>query len=461
MNNLVELEVRRQMCGLFTNIVATEGKMFICLKSTYDIPTVFYQLKCVERIFLCLYYGPVPPELEHNLRRRGMEDDADFNLHDCSKFIHQLALFRAVRACRDNDSRVPLSSDPVMAGAQEDETRGTVFHEFSWRIRCRGSWRKSNSEKLANALQRATIAACEPAGETTNGAILKHHEVVLHISDVGAFVGLPLTQRTLSLRASALRLRASPVTGDVDDAGLARGGAPGSGGVRSTVAYGMCLRAETAVAAARSEGGDGRCMCGDVALDPVCGRGGVVLEAMRAWPATLILASDISLGRLDEARKSVQHAESDGAACAIVDFIACDAARLPLRRGWVTCVLADLPFGVQHAVFHSRDSGTPDEGHPPADGGEVMAGAPKAGAVGGNDRLGGAGRSMVRAVLSEALRVTVDRAAVCLLTAHESDVRATALETAAWNVVARDEVQLGKMQGVAMLTLIRSHSCSS
>jgi hypothetical protein len=430
MESLAELEVRSRLFGLFTNIFITEGKMFIGMNSVDTIPESFYQLKCVERIFLCLYFGPIPEEVQSVLRNNLTSDDKTLNPCECREFVASLGLKAAVQACRNSSSRSSGQAELSCADVAEKVDRGGI----SWRVRCRGSWRKCNTEALAQALYVSTNIV-------ENAEVIQvespQDEVVVHISDAGAFVGLALTKRTLSLRASALR--------SVSDADASHGKKGSKCGVRSTVAYGMCLRSETCASRA-ADGRDGGSTAGAVVLDPVCGRGGVLLEAMRAWPAGFVLGSDVCMTRLVEAQLAVAEARLPAAtreegAGGIVELIACDATALPLRAGWVTRVVADMPFGKQHRLFSPRshsETRTDDKGAPIGD-------------------EGGDGMRMVQGVMREAWRVTAEKATACILTAHEKELGACASVGGEWEVVERDSVQLGTLQGIAMVTLLRIH----
>ena len=435
MEKLAELEIRNCLFGLFTEITVMEGKMLIGMKSMKEIPENFYRLKCVERIFLCLYFGPVTQELEHALRTTTMSEIIATD--DLRCFVSSLRLNAAFRICRGSPSYLHA---PLQVCCQENTWKG-----ITWRIRCRGSWRKCDTSVLAQALH---IATAESRSDFFSEDVQHEQlEVVVHVSDTGAFFGLPLTERTLSLRASALR-------SEVEYNYLQE---RSRGGVRSTVAYGMCLRSESSAQSAE-DFGDARYYrtVGDVILDPVCGKGGILLEAMRAWPAAFILGTDISVAQLAEARLAVGNVTGDATTmCGIVELIACDAAALPLRAGWVTRVLADLPFGRQHACFASRGEGEPRSAHGDRTTPTCTTQARTDCSEGTGKDEAGDGGGMVRAVLGEAWRVTAAGATACLLTVHETEVRAAVAESGEWGVVEIDPVQLGIFQGAAMVTLQR------
>lgn len=145
--------------------------------------------------------------------------------------------------------------------------------------------------------------------------------------------------------------------------GLAAGGASLSArpdipqpGLRSTVAWAVARLALGEPA--RTE--DNICVAGRqqrpsslLVCDPLCGRGSLVLEAVRDWPAVQILAGDAALGvdsgdllrsALQNNLQAVATARGSG-----VDIAVQDVRALPYRDGSIDVLLTDPPFGKQHS----------------------------------------------------------------------------------------------------------------
>ena len=91
---------------------------------------------------------------------------------------------------------------------------------------------------------------------------------------------------------------------------------------------------------------------GATIVDPMAGRGSLLVEALRLAPTARAVGVDASAAQLAAAARNLQALRLGGAGalasrCALVEG---DATRLPLPAASADVVLSDLPFGVQHAL---------------------------------------------------------------------------------------------------------------
>ena len=89
---------------------------------------------------------------------------------------------------------------------------------------------------------------------------------------------------------------------------------------------------------------------GATVLDPLCGRGGTLLEAAVVQPlAARLIGCDRNDAQLEGALANARAAANVGRSGApSIEWMAADCRRLPMRSGVVDVVLADLPFGKRH-----------------------------------------------------------------------------------------------------------------
>lgn len=89
---------------------------------------------------------------------------------------------------------------------------------------------------------------------------------------------------------------------------------------------------------------------GDLVVDPMCGRGALLVEAASAWPEASYIGSDMSKGQMF---KSASNVKGAGLA-ARVSLLRADATQLPLCTGSVDKLLCDLPFGQNHGSYEGN-----------------------------------------------------------------------------------------------------------
>lgn len=90
---------------------------------------------------------------------------------------------------------------------------------------------------------------------------------------------------------------------------------------------------------------------GEVVLDPMAGRGVVLLEAAAFWPYSIYLGSDHDPEQLAHSHENLDHAVERGVLPSeSVAFLKADCRCLPLVECSVDVVLCDLPFGRQYGA---------------------------------------------------------------------------------------------------------------
>ncbi|XP_074646228.1 tRNA (guanine(6)-N(2))-methyltransferase THUMP3-like [Tubulanus polymorphus] len=139
-------------------------------------------------------------------------------------------------------------------------------------------------------------------------------EVVLNINDNDVSVMIPLTRKSLHRRNMS---NLGPTT------------------LRATIAYNMLRLCKI--------------KAGDVVCDPMCGSGGIPIEAAVCWPSSVHLAGDIheigcnrtvqNVCDLNVHRKNLKKSQIK------VDVMQWDVTDLPLKDDAVDIYVTDLPFG--------------------------------------------------------------------------------------------------------------------
>lgn len=191
-------------------------------------------------------------------------------------------------------------------------------------------------------------------------------ELVVHVNDAGLAAGLALSQRPLSDRGFHARgTQASAgkalLPHPRQAAGLAVACYQASCPARSVPPLARGLRSTVCAAMVQLAG-----VCaGETVLDPCCGSGSLLREALAdggggsralppggSWPG-LALAMDCDEEALARARQTLS-AVSPGLPRdmhrAASSMLRGDFRRLPLRQESVDVMLADIPFGRQHAM---------------------------------------------------------------------------------------------------------------
>ncbi|KAK3595537.1 hypothetical protein CHS0354_021642 [Potamilus streckersoni] len=132
-------------------------------------------------------------------------------------------------------------------------------------------------------------------------------EICIHLNDNFLTIGIPLTRQPLSQRSYILH-----------------------NGLRSTVAWIMADLCEIEA--------------GEMVLDPMCGKGSILIEAARTNQSAYFLGCDINSDQLKFARTNVDFAGANRN----VQIVQADALNLPLPDNFLDCIVMDAPFGVKH-----------------------------------------------------------------------------------------------------------------
>ena len=98
---------------------------------------------------------------------------------------------------------------------------------------------------------------------------------------------------------------------------------------------------------------------GEVVLDPMCGRGGCLLEAARECRGAAYIGADLDEAQLSDCAANLRSALRGGTADAAdaaasqpppcVALLHADATRLPLPAASIDAIVVDMPFGKRHA----------------------------------------------------------------------------------------------------------------
>ena len=128
-------------------------------------------------------------------------------------------------------------------------------------------------------------------------------QVYIRVEDTFVFVGIPLNQERLTDRANLV----------VE-------------GLRGSAACAMAMLLDP--------------QPGQLVVDPMCGKGALLLEAYELCPQAVFLGSDMSNSQL---RAAAQNAL--GTKCTTAAFLKGDARALPIDAACVDGILCDLPFG--------------------------------------------------------------------------------------------------------------------
>ncbi|KAK3258519.1 hypothetical protein CYMTET_32441 [Cymbomonas tetramitiformis] len=118
--------------------------------------------------------------------------------------------------------------------------------------------------------------------------------------------------------------------GEVGDLGTHAGGLASLAGLHPRIAWALGRAADIGP--------------GDVVLDPMCGRGLILLESARQWSQGMYIGVDIDRAQLQDARENSAQARIGSA----VTWMHGDCTALPLRDASVDVVICDLPFGKMH-----------------------------------------------------------------------------------------------------------------
>eukprot|EP00928_Gymnodinium_smaydae_P018915 TRINITY_DN17205_c0_g1_i1.p1 TRINITY_DN17205_c0_g1~~TRINITY_DN17205_c0_g1_i1.p1 ORF type:complete len:861 (+),score=153.89 TRINITY_DN17205_c0_g1_i1:28-2583(+) len=113
------------------------------------------------------------------------------------------------------------------------------------------------------------------------------------------------------------------------------------------------LSAQVAWAMARSA----ELVPGDCVLDPMCGKGVVLVESALSWPGCRYLGLDVDPEQLRGAARNVEVARVGGA---VLGLLRGDARRLPLPSRCIDALICDVPFGKQYSTVEECRGGLYD-----------------------------------------------------------------------------------------------------
>eukprot|EP00055_Hartaetosiga_balthica_P005965 m.18265 g.18265 ORF g.18265 m.18265 type:complete len:461 (+) comp4938_c0_seq1:94-1476(+) len=202
-----------------------------------------------------------------------------------------------------------------------------------FRVSCKRMGGKSKHMKSPDIGKNVGIAIRKHFGWNVN---LNDYEaeVYIRVTDEFVFVGLTLTPERLTDRKDQL-----------------------IEGLRGSVAFAMAMLAGILPQATpdREEGDQKKASSfsngGLVVLDPMCGKGALLLEAHRCGGGNAIfLGSDTSNAQLRSAVHNVvtTHTSSH------IQLMKSDATNLPLFDNFVDVIICDLPFGKKFGSIHNN-----------------------------------------------------------------------------------------------------------
>ncbi|CAL1159367.1 unnamed protein product, partial [Cladocopium goreaui] len=91
---------------------------------------------------------------------------------------------------------------------------------------------------------------------------------------------------------------------------------------------------------------------GELVIDPMAGKGVVLLEAAAFWPSCRFLGLELDTQQLACARENLGYARDRGVLplAQSIGLVQADCSALPLAAGSVDVVLCDLPYGRQYGT---------------------------------------------------------------------------------------------------------------
>jgi len=96
---------------------------------------------------------------------------------------------------------------------------------------------------------------------------------------------------------------------------------------------------------------------GERVLDPMCGKGVILIEAALSWPSCKYLGSDLDEEQLSGARRNAQLHMAGAVGACTIDLCRSDARRLPVPSGSVDALICDIPFGKQYSTVEECRNG--------------------------------------------------------------------------------------------------------
>eukprot|EP00928_Gymnodinium_smaydae_P028603 TRINITY_DN21771_c0_g5_i1.p1 TRINITY_DN21771_c0_g5~~TRINITY_DN21771_c0_g5_i1.p1 ORF type:complete len:444 (+),score=65.97 TRINITY_DN21771_c0_g5_i1:53-1384(+) len=286
--NLALSRLAKQMeaLGIATEVLWQEHKIF-CEVSLADIEQKIRCLNSVERVFLCLHRE---------------------TLHEHHELVQDGPNYALMQQwVRDADWTGALGNMNALHGKADVQSVGAGWR---WHVDCRrrggaGSNVRSFDNLVAKQnIREALHAVLGPLG-CEHDHLSPTMTVFMILSQQVALLGVPIFQR------------------------LVKKGSFPHKGLHHATAWGLALTA--------------RLQPGEVVLDPMAGKGIILLEAASFWPECTFIGVEIDTEQLEKARENVVALQTSQCA-----FLRGDARSLPLIVGSVDVAMCDLPYGRQH-----------------------------------------------------------------------------------------------------------------
>lgn len=288
MVNKAKTELRSEMKAKGFMPVVMSGKI---LFTSGEEAKKLLRLRCVERVGILLMHVPEPGEQVPC----GNGNEPAWKWPENVEGL--VDLLRGVRWADGADAWCAFNSVP-----RNSKVR------FSFKVRCK---RSGNVLKEHSTSKLSLEMGKQISSQMSNWKVdLKEPEleVFVHLSESGLLVGIDLAKQ------------------------IVYDGAAKVAGLDPVVSWGIVRTADI-----RPQ---------DVVLDPMCGRGILLMQAGSVCPQATLVGCDANLEMVQEARtNSMSSARSKHHAG--FEVLAADARRLPVRDKAVDAIVCDLPFGKQ------------------------------------------------------------------------------------------------------------------
>ncbi|KAL3874978.1 hypothetical protein ACJMK2_037924 [Sinanodonta woodiana] len=200
------------------------------------------------------------------------------------------------------------SDNNIQSGVNKLNDKESIDKKLTFRISMRATGnigKNRNNQTLVKELARKVSQFLDIHINLRNPDL----EICIHLNDNFLTIGIPLTRQPLSQRSYILHH-----------------------GLRSTVAWIMADLCEI--------------KAGEMVMDPMCGKGSILIEAARTNQTACFLGADIDQDQLKFSRSNVDFAGTNRN----VQIVQADALNLPLPGSFLDCIVTDAPFGIKHTT---------------------------------------------------------------------------------------------------------------